>query len=272
MGDMPIGRHECPSFFGEIQVLTEDRVPVTLTADMPTELYELNCCDFLDLVHSCREFARDIFPTVGKRLRGLESFVQTREKMAALGTLSAGLAHELNDPAAALVRMLKDVQSALMELQRMNLVYGQRQVDEAHTQEWTDVRDRGFEAIAHLQNDPLEQGDREDALTDWLEDYGVDEAWKLSEPLAAGAVEPAMLEHLMERWRGDTSELRVWHGAPLKIAMAAASPWHLDRDALAWQSCCPLPPTKPLGLTPSLVPIVENPMVGRGRLDYSDRH
>lgn len=206
--NMPVGRHDSPSFFGEIQCLTEDLVPVTLTANTETDLYRLNCPDFLEVLHSCREFEKDIFRTMGQRLRGLESFIQNREKMAALGTLSAGLAHELNNPAAALVRVLKDVQPALLELQRMNLVYGQQQVDDEHTQEWLQVRDSGFSAITHPKNDPLAQGDREDALTDWLEDYGVEEAWKLAEPLAAGEVKPEILDELMSRWQGDTSELR----------------------------------------------------------------
>lgn len=206
--DMPVGRHLSPSFFGEIQVLTEDLVPVTLKADTDVDLYRLKCPDFLDVLHSCREFERDIFRTVGKRIRGLESSIQTREKMAALGTLSAGLAHELNNPAAALVRALKDLQPAMLELQRMNLVYGQRQVDDDHTQEWLEVRDLGFDAITHPDNDPLAQGDREDALADWLEDYGVENAWRLVEPLAAGKVRPAKLDELMDRWRHDPTELR----------------------------------------------------------------
>ncbi|MEM1242349.1 MAG: ATP-binding protein [Cyanobacteria bacterium P01_H01_bin.26] len=206
--DIPVGRHTSPSFFGEIQVLTEDLVPVTLTADTDVDLYRLRCPDFLDVIHSCREFERDIFRTVGTRMRGLESFIRTREKMAALGTLSAGLAHELNNPAAALVRVLKELQPAVLELQRMNLVYGQRQVDEEHTQKWLEIRDRGLGAIADPENDPLAQGDREDALADWLEDYGVENAWKLAEPLAAGRVEPAELDALMDRWRDDTTELR----------------------------------------------------------------
>ena len=205
--DMPVGRHESPSFFGEVQALTEDVVPVTLTADTNADLYRLDCIDFLDLLHSCREFERDIFRTVSQRLRGLESFIQSREKMAALGTLSAGLAHELNNPAAALVRVLKDIQPAVLELQRMNLVYGQHQVDEAHTAKWLEVRDLGFEAIAQPDNDPLAQGDREDALTNWLEDYGIEDAWKLAEPLAAGKVTPDLLESMMDRWRDEKDEL-----------------------------------------------------------------
>ncbi len=183
-------------------------MPVTLTADCETDLYCLNCADFLEVLHSCREFEKDIFRTVGQRLRGLESFIQNREKMAALGTLSAGLAHELNNPAAALVRVLKDVKPAILELQRMNLVYGQHQIDDDHTEQWLDLRDRGFDAIANPKNDPLAQGDLEDAINDWLEDYGVEDAWKLAEPLAAGGIQPNVLNQLMDRWRNDTTELR----------------------------------------------------------------
>ncbi|MEM9157247.1 MAG: HAMP domain-containing sensor histidine kinase, partial [Cyanobacteria bacterium P01_F01_bin.33] len=65
-----------------------------------------------------------------------------------------------------------------------------------------------FEAVAHPDRDPLALGDREDALTDWMEDYGVNDAWKLAEPLAAGKVEPATLDALMERWRDSDTELR----------------------------------------------------------------
>jgi signal transduction histidine kinase len=206
--EIPIGQHEAPSFFGEIPVLTEEPAPVTTYALTDCCLYEIASDDFLALLHDCRAFERLMFRIVAKRLRGLESFIRNREKMAALGTLAAGLAHEINNPAAALVRALKNVTPALLELQRMNLVYGQRQVDEAHTQQWLAVRDAGYDAILNQKVDPISLSDREEQLLEWLEDYGVEQAWKLAEPLALGGVEVDTLEHLMARWRNDPTELR----------------------------------------------------------------
>ena len=206
--EMPIGQHEAPAFFGEIQIMTDDLVPVTLRALTDCLVHEISGADFLELVHECRDFERTVFRTIQKRVRGLQSFIQNREKMAALGTLSAGLAHELNNPTAAVVRSLKDITPAMIELQRMNLVYGQRNVDEEHTAKWLQVRDDGYDFIVNNDVNPLEIMDREDALLNWLEDYGVAEAWKLAEPLAAGNVEIEQLDELVERWRNDTTELR----------------------------------------------------------------
>jgi len=205
--EMPIGQHQAPSFFGEIPVLTDDPVPVTFRALTDSRVYELSAEDFRDLMHACRDFERQIFRAVLRRMRGLESFLRNREKMAALGTLSAGLAHELNNPAAALVRSLKAVPDALMELQRMNLVYGQQQVDDAHTQEWLNARDMGYEIILHQPLDAVTLAEREEELLGWLESYGVQNAWKLAEPLASGGVKPQTLDHLMERWRTSQTEL-----------------------------------------------------------------
>lgn len=206
--EMPLGQHGAPSFFGEIQIMTDDLVPVTLTALTDCQVYKISGEDFLVLVHECRDFERVVFRTVQNRVRGLQSFIQNREKMAALGTLAAGLAHELNNPATAVVRSLKDIIPAMLELQRMNLVYGQRNVEEEHTAKWLQVRDDGYDFIVNCGSDPLAMIEREEEILAWLEDYGVAEPWKLAEPLAAGNIQVAILEELMARWREDTTELR----------------------------------------------------------------
>lgn len=206
--DMPIGQHEAPAFFGEIPVLTDEPVSVSLRALTDCRIYEISGDDFRKLLHDSRNFERIVFRAVQQRLRGLESFIQNREKMAALGTLAAGLAHELNNPAAAVVRALQNVTPALIELQRMNLVYGQRNIEEEHTQKWLKVRDDGYDAIINERIDPSTLIEREEQILAWLEAYEVENAWNLAEPLAAGGIEVETLAELIERWRDDPTELR----------------------------------------------------------------
>jgi signal transduction histidine kinase len=205
---MPMGQHKAPAFFGEVPLLTDEPIAVSLWAFTNCQVYEVDGDDFRTLLHECRDFERAIFRVVASRLRGVESFIRNREKMAALGTLSAGLAHELNNPAAAVVRALKDVIPALTELQRMNLVYGSQQVDADHTQEWLEARDDGYEAILKGTFNALELSDREEQILEWLENYGVNDAWKMAAPLAMGDIQIKQLDHLMERWRDNPTELR----------------------------------------------------------------
>lgn len=206
--DIPIGQHKAPEVFGETPVLTDEPVPVTLHALTACLTYEIAGDDFRTLLHECRAFERAVFQLMARRLRGVESFVRGREKMAALGTLAAGLAHELNNPAAAVVHALRDVIPALAELQRMNLVYGQRQIEEAHTQQWLQARDEGYEAILHDRLALTLLSDREEELLEWLEAYGVTNAWNLAAPLSLGGVTVETLDTLTDRWRDDPTELR----------------------------------------------------------------
>jgi signal transduction histidine kinase len=97
---------------------------------------------------------------------------------------------------------------ALVELQRMNMVYGQRQIETAHTQQWERVRDEGYKTIWHDRLDSTLVSDCEEKLLEWLEDYGVNNAWNLAAPLAIGGVTVETLETLTARWRNDPTELR----------------------------------------------------------------
>jgi signal transduction histidine kinase len=206
--DIPIGQHHAPEFFGEVSILTDEPVPVTLHALSDCSIYEISGDDFRILLHECQDFERAVFQMMARRLRGVETFIRGREKMAALGTLAAGLAHELNNPAAAAVHALRDVIPALIELQRMNLVTGAQNIEESHRHEWEQARDRGYELILHHPLDLSELSDREEELLAWLESYGVDNAWNLAEPLAIGGMTTETLDNLTERWRDNPTELR----------------------------------------------------------------
>ena len=105
--NIPLGQREAPACFAEVPVLTNERMPVTLHAITNCLLYELAEDDFCTLLHECRAFERAVFRVMAQRLRGVESFVRGRKKMAVLGSLAAGLAHELNNPAAAVIHALR---------------------------------------------------------------------------------------------------------------------------------------------------------------------
>ena len=103
----------------------------------------------------------------------------------------------------------------------MNLVTGQAGLSEAEIEQWTEERDRGYEAIVNKLVDPVTMGDREDQLLTWLEDYGIEDAWNLATPLAEAGVEIKTLEQLTASWRNDSGELREmgvrWLGLSFEV-------------------------------------------------------
>jgi signal transduction histidine kinase len=129
-----------------------------------------------------------------------ESVSQQHGKLISLGTMAAGLAHELNNPAAAIGRSAAEARGAFQEasekaaeLGNLSLTREQRSFVAALPQEV--ARESGTAASL----DSLEVSDLEDELAIWMEDHGVEEGWEISPTLAGAGLDTAWLEGLAER-------------------------------------------------------------------------
>lgn len=165
-------------------------------AVLPTRVLRLHKDHFPEMLRRMPELGGRLVALMSDRIREAARLETQHEKLMALGKLSAGLAHELNNPASAarraasgLLEALEAVRDASLRLTQHPLTHEQK---EAIARFEMDAAHR----LPAPSSNPIEASDREDRLTQWLEAHGVEEAWKLAPALAESCIETNELEAL----------------------------------------------------------------------------
>ena len=141
---------------------------------------------FPTMVRDCHEVTAILVRKMVDRARVFTSSGLHDEKMISLGKLSAGLAHELNNPASAIERSAALLDSRLEEAERATRVLGASRLTEAQLDAIDRVRASCLAGPSQGVLSPIQQAEREEAIADWLDDHGLDAA--VAGPLADTAV------------------------------------------------------------------------------------
>ncbi|MGH3673449.1 MAG: cyclic nucleotide-binding domain-containing protein, partial [Pseudonocardiaceae bacterium] len=180
-------------YFGATQFYLGDQVEQTYSASVRA----LSECRFLAL--PTREFTevfRRWYPMAVHLLQGMfvgiansNALVGQRERLLALGKLSAGLTHELNNPAAAASRAADTLRERLAGMRHKLAMLAEGRLDREALRTLTVLQEQ-FVAVG--RDAPcltaLQAGDLEDELTDWLDDHGVTQGWELAPVFVAGGL------------------------------------------------------------------------------------
>lgn len=160
----------------------------------PSEILSIPRDDLSALTRDCPEITSILVHTMVDRSRAFTSSSLQDERMVSLGKLSAGLAHELNNPASAITRNAALLESRLEEAEQATRALGAAKLTDAQLAALDGVRESCFAGRVEGVLSPIQQAEREDAISEWLATHGVDAA--IAGPLAETAVTIEALDRI----------------------------------------------------------------------------
>jgi signal transduction histidine kinase len=167
-------------YTGEVIMLLDIPWVACVRVSKPARIFRLDEDNFWRMLGACPTVARELFRSGANRMKNMEGYTQQREKLASLGTMAAGLAHEMNNPAAAARRAAAHLQPVTDRLQSL-MCEMSRTINHEHWQYLLQSAQRAAEQQATTPPlNSLERSDRSETIASWLDSKGVPSAWDVA--------------------------------------------------------------------------------------------
>ena len=184
--------------------------PSTIRATAPTRIADMHKDRFEEMFRRIPDIQPRLVGLLTERVREATRADQQLEKLAALGKLSAGLAHELNNPASAVRRSATGLREALATLRDANFSLCREDLTDEVLEHLAEIeKDVATEMTGSPVMDALERSDREDKTTAWLEKHGVGKAWELAPALVEAEADDECLDKLSVQFPGKTLQFAL---------------------------------------------------------------
>ncbi len=202
--DIEVNRTSAPGVYaGAFQAYLGERAPAiynsSLRVTVPSRFFVLDAACFAQMMTEWFPLAVHLLEGAFFGNKTAQQAVSQRERLLALGSLSAGLTHELNNPAAAAVRATAALRERVAGMRHKLGILAKHPHYQAILQSLMDLQEGAVERVSKAPAlGPMEAADAEDAVGEWLDGYGIKGGWDLAPVLVQAGLDTDWLDQVAE--------------------------------------------------------------------------